>query len=280
VRRRAIAIVCAALLSAIAPGALADTPGGSGISAGQLTGVGFDQRLGESIPLDAPFLDEAGRRVVLADYFGKRPVVLALVYNECPMLCSLVLSGLTGSLRAVSTDVGRDFDVLVVSFDPRDTPEIARKKKAIYVERYKRPTGDAGFHFLTGTADSIGRLTRAVGFRYEYDPKLAQFAHPSGVVVLTPAGIVARYLFGSEFSPKDIGFALAEASQGKVGSMATKLLMLCYAYDPKSGTYSASAINAVRAGGVLTLLALSAFVGSSLLRERRRKLVGKAGVAT
>jgi protein SCO1/2 len=272
VRRRAIALACAALLSGIAPSAAADTQRGSGISAGELTGVGFDQRLGESIPLDAPFQDEAGRPVTLSDYFGKRPVVLALVYNECPMLCSLVLSGLVGSLRAVSTDVGKDFDVLVVSFDPKDTPEISRKKKAIYVERYKRPTGEAGFHFLTGTADSIARLTRAVGFRYEYDQRLAQFAHPSGIVVLTPGGVIARYLFGSEFSPKDLGFSLAEASQGKVGSIATKLLLLCYAYDPKSGTYSASAIGAVRIGGAATLLALSAFVGSSLLRERRRRL--------
>jgi protein SCO1/2 len=243
---------------------------GSGIGTAALAGVGFDQRLGESIPLDAAFRDEEGRPVVLSQYLGQRPVVLALVYNECPMLCSLVLSGLTGALRAVSTDVGKDFDVLVVSFDPRDTPETARKKKEMVVRRYKRAGSEAGFHFLTGAPEPIERLTQAVGFRYEHDAKLGQFAHPSGIVVLTPAGVIARYLFGSEFAPRDLGLAVAEASQGKVGSVATKLLMLCYQYDPKTGTYSATAIGALRVGGVATFLALAAFVATSLARERRR----------
>jgi protein SCO1/2 len=264
-----LALACALLLVA-APVRAGEERRGSGIGSATLAGVAFDQRLGESIPLDAAFRDEEGRPVVLSQFFGSRPVVLALVYNECPMLCSLVLSGLTGALRAVSSDVGKDFDVLVVSFDPKDTPETARKKKEMTVRRYKRPTGEAGFHFLTGAPDSIAALTQSVGFRYEYDAKLRQFAHPSGIVVLSPAGVVSRYLFGSEFAPRDLGLAIAEASQGKVGSLATKLLMLCYQYDPQTGTYSATAIGALRVGGVLTFLALAMFVLTSLARERRR----------
>jgi protein SCO1/2 len=193
------------------------------------------------------------------------------------MLCSLVLSGLTGALRAISTDVGKDLDVLVVSFDPKDTPRTAKKKKEATLRRYKRPGSEAGFHFLTGAPDSIDRLTRSVGFHYEYDAKLGQFAHPSGIVVLSPAGVISRYLFGSEFAPRDLGLAVAEASQGKVGSVATKLLMLCYQYDPKTGTYSATAIGAIRVGGAATFVALAAFVLTSLVRERRRP---RAGVAS
>jgi protein SCO1 len=243
----------------------------SGLGKADLQAVGFDQHLGDIVPLDAPFLDESGRPVRLGDAFGERPVVLALVYNECPMLCSLVLQGLVGSLRAVSTDAGKDFDVVVVSFDPKDTPETARKKKDIYVKRYGRPTGERGFHFLTGDASSIARVTSSVGFNYRYDDKIGQFAHPAGIVVLTKSGKIARYLFGAEFSPKDLGFALADASDGKVGSFATQLLMLCYRYDPVQGTYSATAMGAVRAGGAATLFALGGFVALSLVRERRRR---------
>jgi protein SCO1/2 len=243
----------------------------SGLTKTELETIGFDQHLGGKMPLDAPFLDESGRKVVLGDTFGERPVVLALVYNECPMLCSLVLQGLVGSLRAIHTDAGKDFDVLVVSFDPKDTPGVARKKKDKYVKSYDRPTGEKGFHFLTGQPESIARVTRAVGFNYEKDEKTGQFAHPAGIVVLTKEGTISRYLFGSEFSPKDLDFSLVDASSGKVGTVTTKLLMLCYHYDPVAGTYSATIMNTVRFGGGLTLLVLGTFVATSLLRERKKR---------
>jgi protein SCO1 len=264
--------LCALAFALARPAHAGPNPGPSpGLGKSELAGVGFDQRLGESVPLDAAFRDETGQSVTLSRYFSDRPVVLALVYNECPMLCNLVLHGLVGSLRAISTDVGKDFDVVVVSFDPKDKPDVARKKKDMYVARYKRPTGASGFHFLTGDSGSIQRLTRAVGFRYEYDAKLGQYAHASGIVVLTKSGVISRYLFGSEFSPKDLGFSLAEASNGKVGSLATRLLLLCYRYDPATGSYGARIMGAVRLGGVLTLLALLIFMGRSLYRERRKR---------
>jgi protein SCO1 len=272
--RRALALFAIAAATTALPASVHADDGarrGSGLTKTELEGIGFDQHLGDNVPLAAPFLDEAGHAVTLGDAFGQRPVVMALVYNECPMLCSLVLKGLVGSLRAIHTDAGQDFDVVVVSFDPRDTPEVARKKKDIYVKSYGRPTGERGFHFLTGKPESIAAVTRAVGFRYEYDDKLGQFAHPAGIVVLTKEGKIARYLFGSEFSPKDLDFSLADASAGKVGSVTTKLLMLCYHYDPVAGTYSATAMNAVRFGGGLTLLLLGTFMATSFARERRRR---------
>jgi protein SCO1 len=265
------AIAAALLVGAPPAGADGAPRRGSSLAKSELEDIGFDQHLGDDVPLATPFLDESGRAVTLGDSFGQRPVVMALVYNECPMLCSLVLQGLVGSLRAIHTDAGKDFDVVVVSFDPKDTPETARKKKDLYVRRYGRPTGEQGFHFLTGKPEAIAAVTRAVGFRYAYDEKLGQFAHPAGIVVLTKEGKIARYLFGSEFSPKDLDFSLSDASAGKVGSVATKLLMLCYHYDPVAGTYSATAMNAVRFGGGLTLFALGGFVAMSLARERRRK---------
>jgi protein SCO1/2 len=272
--RRALALFAIAAATTALPASVHADDGarrGSGLTKTELEGIGFDQHLGDNVPLATPFLDEAGHAVTLGDAFGQRPVVMALVYNECPMLCSLVLKGLVGSLRAIHTDAGQDFDVVVVSFDPRDTPEVARKKKDIYVKSYGRPTGERGFHFLTGKPESIAAVTRAVGFRYEYDDKLGQFAHPAGIVVLTKEGKIARYLFGSEFSPKDLDFSLADASAGKVGSVTTKLLMLCYHYDPVAGTYSATAMNAVRFGGGLTLLLLGTFMATSFARERRRR---------
>jgi protein SCO1/2 len=196
-------------------------------------------------------------------------VVLALVYDECPMLCSLVLSGLVGSLRAVTPSVGEAFDVLVVSFDPKDTPETSRKKKERTLARYGRPGSDVGFHFLTGDPAAIAAVTRTVGFRYERDPSTGQYAHPAGVVVLMPDGTVARYLYGSEFSPRDLQLATVEASQGKK-SLTNQLLMLCYRYDPQRGTYSWAALGALRVGGGLTAVLLGAFVIVSIRRERRK----------
>jgi len=249
---------------------------GSGLGVDALRGVGFDQRIGERLPLETRVRDERGAEVALGDYFGKRPVVLALVYTECPMLCSLVLNGLVGSIRALSGNVGDAFDVVVMSFDPKDTPEIARRKQEQTVRRYGRPGSEAGFHFLTGTPASIAAVTGSVGFRYELDPATGQYAHPAGIVVLMPNGTISRYLYGSEFSPRDLQLSMAEASQGKT-SLSNTLLLLCYRYDPQRGTYSWAALGALRIGGGLTAVLLGGFVVQSLRRERRR-LVGTLGL--
>jgi protein SCO1/2 len=264
-----LAALAFVLASAPAVPARADDRAPSGLGVDALRGVGFDQRIGERVPLDARFRDEHGNDVALGAAFGRRPVVMALVYNECPMLCSLVLSGLVGSLRALTPSVGDAFDVLVVSFDPKDTPETARKKKERTLHRYGRPGTEAGFHFFTGDAGAIAAVTKAVGFRYELDPSTGQYAHPAGIVVLMPDGTIARYLYGSEFSPRDLQLATAEASQGKT-SVTNQLLMLCYRYDPQRGTYSWAVLGALRLGGGLTVAFLGAFVVISIRRDRRR----------
>src|SRR5207249_2954522 len=180
--------------------------------------VGFDQHLNEPIPLDITFADEHGQTVRLGEFFGRRPVVLALVYYDCPMLCTQVLNSLTSTLGVLSLDPGRDFEIVTVSFDPREKSALAAAKKATYLERYKRPGAAAGWHFLTGDESSIKRLTSAVGFRYVWDDDLKQFAHPTGITVLTAEGRLSRYLFGVEYWPRDLRFALIDASAGRIGS--------------------------------------------------------------
>lgn len=234
-----------------------------------LRDVGFDQRLGEQIPLDVSFRDEAGRQVKLGDYFGKRPVVLSLVYYECPMLCTLTLNGLVSAMSVLSFDPGKEFEAVTVSFDPREGAELASLKKKAYLNRYRRAGAEASWHFLTGDRDSIAALTRAVGFRYAWDETSKQFAHPSGVVVLTAAGRIARYLYGVEYAPKDLRLALLEAGEGKIGiPVLDPLLLYCYQYDAMTGRYSAAILRLVRVSAVLTLLALGAFITISLRRER------------
>jgi protein SCO1/2 len=233
--------------------------------------VGFDQNIGRSVPLDARFKDETGKSVALGDYFGKKPVLLSFAYFTCPMLCGLSMQGLSSSLKGMSLDAGRDFEVLTVSFDPRETPEMARAKKETAIARYGRPEAAAGWHFLTGDASAIERLVGAAGFRYEWDAEAKEYAHATGLVVVTPQGQIARYLFGIEYAPRDVRFALVEASQGKTGSVVDQLLLLCYHYDPKTGRYGAIAIGTMRAAGALTLAALGAFVVLSARRERKSK---------
>lgn len=231
--------------------------------------VGFDQRLGGSVPLDLRFKDETGREVQLRDYFGTRPVVLSLNYYACPMLCTVTLNGLASALNVLSSfDAGREFEVVTVSFDPSEGPELAAGKKAAYLSRYKRPTAEAGWHFLTGDAASIASLTSAVGFRYAWDEETKQFAHPAGVVVLTPEGRISRYLFGIEYAPKDLKLALMESTARRIGGFVDQAILYCYRYDPMTGRYSASIMGLMRLGGVLTLLALVGFVGFSIWRER------------
>jgi protein SCO1 len=231
--------------------------------------VSFEQRLNERLPLDLPFKDEDGRDVRLGEYFGERPVILAFVYYECPMLCTQVLNGLTTTLTVLEESVGRDFDVVAVSFDPRETPVLASGKKKTYLDRYKRPASTPGWHFLTGTDASIQALTGAAGFHYTWDEKTQQFAHPSGIVIATPDGRLSRYFFGIEYASRDVKFALIESSAGKIGNAIDQLLLYCYHYDPASGSYGFVAMSAVRIGGAVTLIALLGFVIVSIAREPR-----------
>jgi len=234
-----------------------------------LAKVSYQQRLNEPLPLDLPFKDEDGRDVRLGDYFGRRPVVLAFVYYECPMLCTQVLNGLTTSLSVLDESVGREFDVVAVSFDPRETPVLASGKKKSHLDRYKRPESAGGWHFLTGSEASITALTAAAGFHYTWDERTKQFAHPSGIIVTTPEGKLSRYFFGIEYAPRDVKFALIESSAGRIGNAIDQLLLYCYHYDPATGSYGFVAMSAVRLGGAVTLVALVGFIGISIRRERR-----------
>ncbi len=235
-----------------------------------LRDVGFDQHLGDMVPLDAVFRDESGRAVKLGDYFGRRPVVLSLAYYECPMLCTLTLNGLASALDVLAFDPGRDFEVVTVSFEPKETPELAAAKKAAYLRRYKRPGAAAAWHFLTGDAEAIRRLTGAVGFRYVWDERTKQYAHASGVMVLTADGRLARYLYGVEYAPKDLRFAIVEASQGRILSPVDRLLLYCYHYDPELGRYGKSVMAVLRVAAVLTLGVL----GAMIFGLRRRDTAG------
>ena len=264
------------LVSSTSVTAQSDVPGvnpQAGIPSSQmpavLAKVSYDQRLNEQLPLDLSFRDEEGRRVKLGDYFGAKPVVMAFVYYECPMLCTQVLNGLTTSLMILEESVGREFDVIAVSFDPRETPALANGKKKSNLDRYKRPETANGWHFLTGDESSIKALTDAVGFHYVWDDKTQQFAHPSGIVIATPDGKVSRYFFGIEYPPRDVKFALIESSAGRIGNAIDQLLLYCYHYDPATGSYGFVAMSAVRLGGAVTLLALVGFVVVSIRRESR-----------
>jgi protein SCO1/2 len=236
------------------PGASADTMPAA------LREIGFDQKLDQPLPLDTEFVDDAGARVRIGKYFGAKPVVLAFVYYECPMLCTQVMSSITGTLGVLPLDAGRDFELVLVSFDPRETPAQAASRKREFLERYKRPGAEAGWHFLTGDEASIKRLTQAAGFRYTWDEATQQFAHPAGIIIVTPDGRPARYLFGLDYGPRDVEFALVEASQGKVGSIAAQILLFCYHYDPMSGRYGFYVMRALRIAGVATVLAIVSFI--------------------
>jgi protein SCO1 len=239
-----------------------------------LEGVGIEQKLDTQLPLDLMFNDESGAQVRFGDYFGKRPVVLALVYYNCPMLCNQVLNGLTSSMETVrSFDIGKEFEVITVSFDPRETPELARQKKETYIRWYRRPGAGDGWHFLTGSKHEIDKLSEAVGFRYRYDPATDQFVHASGIMVATPQGKLARYFYGVEYSPRDLKLGLIEASESKIGSPVDKLLLYCYHYDPAAGKYGPVAMNMIRVGGAATLIGFVA-----LLFWMRRKAAKQCGV--
>ena len=225
-----------------------------------LQNVGIEQHLDAQVPPDLAFVDDAGRPVKLGDYFGKKPLILNLVYYNCTMLCGEVLAGLTGAMKMVKFDVGNEFDVVTMSFNPQETPAIAAAKKQEYLKRYGRPGAASGWHFLTGSAESINALTKAVGFQYQYDPRISQYAHATAIMVLTPQGRISRYFYGVDFPPKDLRMGLVEASQGKIGNAVDQVLLYCYHYDPATGKYGAIVSNILRLGAGITILLLGALL--------------------
>jgi len=232
-----------------------------------LQNVGFEPPLDGQMPLDPAFRDETGREVQLREYFGRKPVVLAFVYYNCPMLCDQVQQGIVGALRMLSFNPGRDYEVVFVSFDPRETPAIAAEKKKKVLAHFHRPETDAGWHFLTGPKESIEATTRAANFRFSYDEKSNLFAHGSGVLLLTPAGRISRYFYGVEYPSRDMRLGLVDASAGKIGTPVDHVLLYCFHYDPAAATYSASILKVIRLGGVLTIFCLVA----GILISRRRE---------
>lgn len=244
---------------------------------GALQGVGIDQRLDQPVPLNLIFRDEAGRSVPLSSFFHGKPVILALVYYRCPMLCTQILNGLESSLKVVSFNPGRDFEVLAVSFDPKDTPALAASKKQMYLRRYGRPGTANGWHFLTGDEANIHALTEAIGYHAKYDPATDQWAHASGIMIATPEGRLSRYFYGVEYAPRDLRLGLVEASESKIGSPVDQILLFCYHYDPATGKYGALAMGTLRFAGAGFVLICGAFLLIVFLREARAKQLKRAG---
>ncbi len=244
-----------------------------------LENVGIDQRLNEQVPLDIVLKDETGTAVQLKDYFRGKPVVLSLVYYSCPMLCNQVLDGLASSLDVLKFDIGKEFDVVTVSFDARDTSDMARSKKDSYIGRYKREGAEQGWHFFTGDQASIDRLTQAVGFNYAWDEETNQFAHASAVMVLTPEGKLARYFYGIEYAPKEMRLGLIEAADNKIGTPVDQVLLYCFHYDPATGKYGPVVMNMIRLGGGLTVVAIAILFFVTLRKGSRHSRVSAGGTA-
>lgn len=235
-----------------------------------LQNVGFEPPLNGRLPLDVAFRDETGRAVQLREYFNRKPVVLAFVYYSCPMLCEQIQQGVVGTLRMLSFNPGRDYEVVFVSFDSRETPEMAARKKEVAMSHFRRPETSGGWHFLTGSQDSIEALTKAANFRFYFDSKNNLFAHASGILLLTPDGRISRYFYGVEYPGRDVRLGLVDASAGKIGSPIDHVLLFCYQYDPTTGRYSASILKIIRLAGVLTVFSLVA----AILIFRRRDVAG------
>jgi protein SCO1/2 len=231
-----------------------------------LRNVGFEPPLNGQIPLNLSFRDELGRDVHLGDYFGHKPVLLALVYYGCPMLCNQVEQGVVGALKMLSFDAGGDFEVVFVSFDPRETPDMAAQKKVSALSHYGRPDAASGWHFLTGAKPSIDALTEAANFRYSFNEKSGIFAHASGIMLLTPDGRISRYFYGVEYPSRDVRLGLVDASAGKIGNPIDHLLLYCFQYDPSTARYSATILRIIRLGGVLTIFTIVA--GILIFRRR------------
>jgi protein SCO1/2 len=237
-----------------------------------LTGIGIDEKGGATLPLDAVFRDEKDKVVTLNDYFHHdRPVILQLSYFGCPMLCGLVSNGMVDSLNDLKLEMGKDYDVINVSFDPSETPALANLKKQSFLAAYNRPSGAAAWHFLTGTQASIDRLTQAVGFQYKWVEANHQFSHPAALILLSPDGKVTRYLYGVKYDPKTLRLSLVEASNGKVGTTVDRVLLTCFHYDAYAGKYNVVAMNVMRLGGITTVLVLTCVISTWLIKERRAR---------
>ena len=269
-----VAASCAATLTLGASAAAAQSQSGlaerpSAAAAerpSQLADVGFAQKLESQLPLDARFRDESGRDVALGDFFREKPVLLAFVYYQCPMLCSQTMNGISTALKVLKFQPGQDFEVVLVSFDPRDTPEAARQKEQEHLAHWKSQDTAAGWHLLTGDEASIERVTAAAGFSYKWDEESGQFAHVSGILVATPDGRLSRYFYGVDYSARELRMALVESGEGKIGSAIDEFFLYCFHYNPAEGRYSAVAMNIVRLGGAVTLALLLGFI---LLMRRR-----------
>jgi protein SCO1 len=231
-----------------------------------LINVKFDPQLNAQIPLEAQFVDETGTSVRLGQYFGKKPVVLVFAYYTCPMLCSQVEQAVVGTLKMISFNPGTDYDVVFISFDTADTPDTAVKKKHEALRTFARPAADGGWHFLTGTRESIDAVTKAANFSYSYDEKSKSYAHASGILLLTPDGRISRYFFGVEYPASNVRLGLVDASAGKIGTPVDHLLLFCYQYDPTKARYSATIMTVIRMGGVVTLFCM--VLGFVIFRRR------------
>lgn len=274
-RLRTISGIAALLLTAAAASAqtIPDNVGQPAKSLPPLLqNVGFEPQLNAQLPLDLAFRDEAGRHILLRDYFRQKPILLAFVYYGCPMLCSQVEQGVVGTLRMLSFNPGRDYEVVFVSFDPRETPDMAAQKKEMAMYHFRRPETASGWHFLTGSKESIDALTKAANFRYTFDQKTNLFAHASGILLLAPSGRISRYFYGVEYPSRDVRFGLVDASAGKIGSPVDQVLLFCYQYDPSSARYSASILKVIRLGGALTVLCV---VAAILIFRRRDSAIAR-----
>lgn len=273
------------LVLALAPHAWAQPPrftgaGGGGQPPGQsselvpdvLEKIGIDQKLNAQVPLDAVFRAEDGREVRLGEYFGKRPVVLSLVYYECPMLCTQVLNGAVAAFKVLNFDIGDDYDVVTLSFNPKETPQMASAKKETYLNKYGRPEGGKGWHFLTGEQPAIDALASSVGFRYVFDQASQQYVHASALMVLTPDGRVSKYFYGIDYPPKDLRLGLIEASGGKIGTPVDQVLLYCFHYDPHSGKYSMVVMNVLRLAGIVTVALIGGFIATMWSLDRRKSM--------
>jgi len=271
-------VICmVALLGSVATAQIVGPPDTKRVKPPGLEHVGIDQRLNEQVPLDLEFQDEQGKTVKLGDYFKEgRPVVLNLVYYQCPMLCGEVLQGISASAKVLKFTPGKEYEIVTVSIDPRENSQMAAAKKANFMKRLGRPEAEAGWHFLVGKQPQIDNLANAIGWHYQYDPKSDQFAHAAGVVLVTPTGRIAQYYYGVEYSARDMRLGIIEASQNKIGSLADEITLYCYHYDPRTGKYGPVITNIVRLGGVLTIVVLGGFLALMFRREPGRAQAASA----
>jgi len=264
--------VAVAVLALATSGSIATAQGQASLTgAALLNQVGISPKLGDSLPLDLEFTDSSGKTIRLVDCFSGGPVILHLVYYQCPMLCKLSADGLFSALATLSLKVGDDFAIVTVSFDPREGPELSKQARQLAIERCGQDAVERGWRFLTGSQDSISALTKAVGFRYAFDEKTGQYAHASGVFAITPEGKISRFLSGVQYSPRDLRLALVEASGGKVGTATDQVLLLCYMYDPAAGKYGLAILTVLRGAGVITVVGLATAIFTLLRREQRRR---------